>query len=112
MPDLREVTATAWDRVRFLEWWSRWERREMKAILQRQGEKTRAILDALLGLFRGYKKILFQARHYEAKLRDALFRFLYRLYGEDPGFERPSPEWTDPILFRQMMNDREAVWGE
>ncbi len=84
----------------------------MKAILQRQGEKTRAILDALLGLFRGYKKILFQARHYEAKLRDALFRFLYRLYGEDPGFERPSPEWTDPILFRQMMNDREAVWGE
>src|SRR5208282_316354 len=95
-PDLHEVTATAWDRVRFLEWWSRWERREMKAILQRQGQKTRAILEALLGLFRGYKKILFQARHYEAKLRDALFRFL-RLHGEDPGFERPSPEWLDPI---------------
>ena len=82
----------------------------MKAILQRQGQKTRAILEALLGLFRGYKKILFQARHYEAKLRDALFRFL-RLYGEDPGFERPSPVWTDPQLYQQMMNDMEGGVG-
>ncbi|MGO9268658.1 MAG: hypothetical protein ACLQOO_00095, partial [Terriglobia bacterium] len=108
-PDLHEVTATAWDRVRFLEWWSRWERREMKAILQRTGGKTRGILEALLGLFRGYKKILFQARHYEAKLQDALFRFLSRLYGEDPGFERPSPVWTDPELYQQMMSDMEGV---
>ncbi|MGO9271550.1 MAG: hypothetical protein ACLQOO_15025, partial [Terriglobia bacterium] len=110
-PDLHEVTATAWDRVRFLEWWSRWERREMKAILQRQGQKTRAILEALLGLFRGYKKILFEARHYEAKLCDALFRFLKGLYGGDPGFERPSPVWTDPELYRRMMNDMQEVWG-
>ena len=69
----------------------------------------REILEALLGLFRGYKKILFEARHYEAKLQDALFRFLSRLYGGDPGFEPPSAWWADPQLFRQMMNDMEAV---
>ncbi|MGO9272607.1 MAG: hypothetical protein ACLQOO_20635 [Terriglobia bacterium] len=113
-PDLREVTATAWDRVRFLEWWSRWERREMTAILQRTGEKARGILDALLRLFRGYKKILFEARHYEAKLQDALFRFLSQLYGGDPGFKRPSPVWTDRELYQQMMKDMEGAeaWGE
>ena len=112
-PDLSGVTATAWDRVRFLEWWSRWERQEMKAILQRTGEKTRGILEALLGLFRGYKKILFEARHYQAKLQDALFRFLRRHYGEDPGFERPSRWWSDPELFRQMRNDMQEAdgWG-
>jgi len=112
-PDLREVTATAWDRVRFLEWWSRWERQEMKAILQGTGqqiEKTaRTALEALLGLFRGYKRILFEARHYEAKLQDALYRFLSGLYGEDPGFEPPGRKWTDPQLFRQMMNEMQEV---
>jgi hypothetical protein len=114
-PDLREVTATAWDRVRFLEWWSRWERREMKAILQRTGQPVekaaRTVLEALLHLFRGYQKILFEARHYEAKLRDALYRFLSALYGGDPGFEPPSPVWIDPELFQQMMHDMEGVWG-
>jgi len=88
----------------------------MRAILQRQGqhkEKTvREILEALMGLFRGYKKILFEARRYEAKLRDALFRFLSGLYGEDPGFDRPSRMWTDPQLYQQMMKDMEAVWAE
>jgi len=86
----------------------------MRTILQRTGQKVRATLEALLGLFRGYKKILFEARHYEAKLQDALFRFLSRLYGEDPGFERASPVWTDPELFKQMRNDvKEAeAWGE
>ena len=111
LPDLREVTAAAWDRVRFLEWWSRRERREMKGILQRTGQKTRAILEALLGVFRGYKKILLEARHYEARLQDALFRFLSRLYGGDPGFSPPSPVWTDPDLYRKMMNDMREVWG-
>ena len=109
-PDLREVTATAWDRVRFMEWWSRWEREEMKTILQRTGQTVRQTLEALLGLFRGYKKILFEATHYEAKLQDALFRFLSRLYGGDPGFERPSSVWTDPEQYRQMKEDMEGVW--
>ncbi len=109
-PFFHEVTATAWDRVRFLEWWSRWERQEMRAILLRQMGKARTVLEALLRLFRGYKKILFEARHYEAKLQDALFRFLSKLYGEDPGFERPSPVWID--AYKKMMNDMEGVWGE
>jgi len=94
-----------------MEWWSRWERQEMKTILQRTGEKLRATLDALLNLFRGYKKILFEARHYEAKLSDALFRFLSRLYGGDPGFEPPSRVWLDPELFRQMKEDMQEAWG-
>ncbi|HMD98883.1 MAG TPA: hypothetical protein VKM93_16315, partial [Terriglobia bacterium] len=111
-PDLREVTATAWDRVRFLEWWSRWERREMRAILLRSLGKARVGLEALLRLFRGYKKILFEARHYEAKLQDALFRFLSRLNGEDPGFERPNSVWIDPEAYKKMKNDMEGVWGE
>jgi len=115
-PDLHEVTATAWDRVRFLEWWSRWERGEMKGILQRTGQHTektttRTVLEALLRLFRGYKKILFEARHYEAKLQDALFRFLSRLYGGDPGFERPSPWWVEPELYKQMKKDMQEVWA-
>src|SRR5271157_5696622 len=110
-PDLREVTATAWDRVRFLEWWSRWERREMRAILLRHIGKARMALEALLRLFRGYKKTLFEARHYEAKLQDALFRFLSRLYGEDPGFERPSSVWIDPEAYKKMMNDMREVWA-
>ena len=87
----------------------------MKAILQGTGqqiEKTaRTALEALLGLFRGYKKILFEARHYEAKLQDALYRLLSQLYGEDPGFEPPSRAWVDPQLFKQMMNDMEGVWA-
>jgi hypothetical protein len=110
--------------VRFFEWWSQWERDEMKAILQgtgrhvdlhpsqfqdQPGKSVRPVLEALLGLFQGYKKILFEARHYEAKLQDALFRFLSPLYGGTPGFERPSPWWLDPQLFRQMMNDMETI---
>jgi len=110
-PDLREVTATAWDRVRFMEWWSKWEREEMKTILQRTGQTVRQTLEALLGLFRGYKKILFEATHYEAKLRDALFRFLTRLYGGDPGFEPPSSVWTDPELYQQMKNGMQELWA-
>ena len=81
----------------------------MKAILQRTGQTLRGTLEALLRLFRGYKKILFEARHYEAKLQDALYRFLQGLNGGDPGFERPSEWWTDPQRFRQMMKDMEAV---
>jgi hypothetical protein len=83
----------------------------MKAILQRKGERAREILEALLRLFRGYKKILFDARHYEAKLCDALFRFLSGLYGEDPGFGRPSSVWTDPESYKKMMNDMQEVWA-
>ncbi|HMD96572.1 MAG TPA: hypothetical protein VKM93_04460 [Terriglobia bacterium] len=116
-PNLHEVVATAWDRVRFLEWWSRWERGEMKAILQgtgrhldqHQDRTARTVLEALLNLFRGYKKILFEAQHYEAKLQDALFRFLSQFYGGDPGFQRPSPWWTDPELYKKMKEGMEAV---
>ncbi len=110
-PDLREVTAAAWDRVRFLEECSRRERREMGQIIRRQWKKARDFIDALLGVFKGYKKILFEARHYEAKLQDALFRFLSQLYGGDPGFEPASPVWTDPQQYQQVMNAMEGVWG-
>jgi hypothetical protein len=110
-PDLREVAAAAWDRVRFLEECSRRERREMGEIIRRESKKARDLVEALLGVFRGYKKILFEARHYEAKLQEALFRFLSQLYGEDPGFEPPNPVWTDPKLYHQAMKDMQVVWG-
>ena len=84
----------------------------MKSILQRAGEKARTILDALTGLFRGYKLILLHARRYEAKLQDVLYRFLKNIYGDeaDVGFERPSGVWTDAEAFRQMVTDFEAAW--
>ena len=83
----------------------------MKAIPQRTGQTMRQTLEALLRLFRGYKKILFEARHYEAKLQEALFRFLERLYGGDPGFERPGWVWADREAFARMMKDMEIVWA-
>ena len=83
----------------------------MQAILQRTGEKARVILEALLGLFRGYKKTLFEARHYEARLGEALFKFLSDLYGGDPGIGRPAWTWTDAELYPQMMHDMQMVWG-
>ncbi|HME01279.1 MAG TPA: hypothetical protein VKM93_28690 [Terriglobia bacterium] len=110
-PNLREVSAAAWDRVRFLEECSRRERREMGQVIRGQWKKARDFIDALLGVFKGYKRILFEARHYEAKLQDALFRFLSQLYGGDPGFEPASPVWTDPQQYQQMMNTMEGVLG-
>jgi len=83
----------------------------MGEIIRREWKKTRDLVDALLGVFRGYKKILFEARHYEAKLQEALFRFLSQLYGEDSGFDRPDPVWTDPKLYQQRMKEMERVWG-
>ena len=79
---LREVTATAWDRVRFLEWCSRRERREMGEIIGREWKNRRDLVEALLGVFRGYQRILFEAREYEARLQEALFRCLSQIYGE------------------------------
>jgi len=83
----------------------------MRAILRRTGQTTRQTLEALLRLFRGYQRILFEARHYEAKLQDALFRYLSQVYGGEPGFERASPVWTDPELYQRMMNDMQGVWA-
>jgi hypothetical protein len=80
----------------------------MREIIGRDWKNRRDLVEALLGVFRGYKRVLFEARHYEAKLQDALFRYLSQLYGGDPGFERPDPVWTDPKLFQQRMVEMQA----
>ena len=111
-PDLHEVTATAWDRARFLEWWSRWERREMKAILQRTGGEDARDPGGAAGSVPRLQEDPVPGPALRGQTARRAVPVSERLYGEDPGFERPSPVWTDPELYQQMMNDMEGGLGE